>query len=102
MSAGQSKPSFHFLVIFFLIAATFAPNFATAKIAANSVFNILDRKSLIDYSTGKGDKPDINSIKGESTLTRGEFSYPTRPDIKVLNGMEVFAKPVNIGPNCLI
>jgi ATP-binding cassette subfamily B (MDR/TAP) protein 1 len=79
MSAGQT--------------ATFAPNFATAKIAANSVFNILDRNSLIDYSIGKGDKPDLDTIKGETTLTRGEFSYPTRPDVSVLNGMDVFAKP---------
>ena len=38
-------------------ASAFAPNFAKAKLSANRIFFMLDRKPLIDNYSEDGDKP---------------------------------------------
>ena len=38
-------------------AGAFAPNYAKAKIAANSIFFLLDREPLIDTYSEKGEQP---------------------------------------------
>lgn len=77
MSAGQMS--------------AFMPNTAKAKIAAESVFKLIDRTSRIDYSTGTGQKPDRMTVKGDANVEKAVFYYPTRPDIRVLDGLEVSA-----------
>jgi ATP-binding cassette subfamily B (MDR/TAP) protein 1 len=71
----------------------FMPNTAKAKIAAESVFNLIDRTSRIDYSTGLGQKPDRVTVEGRVNVENAVFYYPTRPDTRVLNELNVVAAP---------
>jgi ATP-binding cassette subfamily B (MDR/TAP) protein 1 len=71
----------------------FMPNTAKAKIAAESVFNLIDRTSRIDYSLGSGEKPDRMSVHGKVNVEKAVFYYPTRPDARVLDEMTVTADP---------
>ena len=54
--------------------------------AADKIFEILDRKPLIDSNPATGLKLN-NTLEGNIALKSGEFTYPTRPDIQVLNKM---------------
>ncbi|KAJ3207855.1 Multidrug resistance protein 1 [Clydaea vesicula] len=74
-------------------AANFAPNVAKAKLAAISVFDMVDRTSRIDPTTNIGNKPERSSVQGEASVNSGKFNYPTRPDTKVLQGLDVLANP---------
>ncbi|KAK3108991.1 hypothetical protein FSP39_020354 [Pinctada imbricata] len=58
-----------------------------AKGAARKVFAIIEQKSNINYSSDAGEKP--NSIKGEIKFRNIHFSYPSRPDIKILRGLSL-------------
>lgn len=62
-----------------------APNmvtFSRAATAASELFTLIDRQSEIDPFDEFGDKPD--DITGSIELHSLHFSYPTRPDAKVL------------------
>jgi ABC-type multidrug transport system fused ATPase/permease subunit len=43
-------------------ASSFAPNYAKAKLSANRIFAILDRKPVIDNYSEEGEKP-VSSVK---------------------------------------
>ncbi|CAM8985498.1 unnamed protein product [Rhodiola kirilowii] len=60
----------------------FAPDISKAKIAAASVFAMLDRKSEIDSSDKSG--VIIKYMKGSIEFDHVNFNYPSRPDIQVL------------------
>uniref|UniRef100_A0A8C8K4I4 Bile salt export pump n=1 Tax=Oncorhynchus tshawytscha TaxID=74940 RepID=A0A8C8K4I4_ONCTS len=66
-------------------ASSFTPDYAKAKIAAAQFFKLLDRVPKISMS----------QIDGEKWLEfiNCKFTYPTRPDIQVLNGLLVSVKP---------
>ncbi|CAG8533060.1 15494_t:CDS:2 [Funneliformis mosseae] len=67
---------------------TFAPNTAKAKVAALSIFEILDRESKIDVSDTEGkDRP--TPVTGEARIERAHFNYPARPDIHILKGLDM-------------
>ncbi|CAJ0838550.1 14828_t:CDS:10 [Entrophospora sp. SA101] len=81
-----------FVVIFSAVAvgqmSSFAPNTANAKVAAISIFEIIDRKSKIDATDSEGkDRP--TPVTGESTIKDVHFNYPARPDIKILKGLDM-------------
>ncbi|CAI5448149.1 unnamed protein product [Caenorhabditis angaria] len=59
----------------------------TAQGAASSIFEVLDRTPEIDSSSKSG-KKDMK-IKGDITVENVHFSYPSRPDVKILNGMQL-------------
>uniref|UniRef100_A0A7N0UXW8 Uncharacterized protein n=2 Tax=Kalanchoe fedtschenkoi TaxID=63787 RepID=A0A7N0UXW8_KALFE len=59
-----------------------APDISKAKIAAASVFAMVDRKSLIDASDKTG--VIIKHMKGSVKFDKVNFNYPSRPDIQVL------------------
>ena len=59
--------------------------------AADKIFEILDRKPLIDSNPATGLKLN-NTLEGNITLKSGEFTYPTRPDIQVLNKISLAVK----------
>ncbi|KAK3580603.1 hypothetical protein CHS0354_002702 [Potamilus streckersoni] len=64
------------------------PNLETismALAAATHVFQIIERKSVIDAMEEKGDIPEV--IQGNIEFRNVHFSYPSRPDVQVLNDL---------------
>lgn len=72
-------------------SSSLAPDFAKAKAAAQRIFQLLQKKPLIDIYSQEGEKP--TDIYGEITFQGVEFSYPTRKDAQVLRGLDVCVKP---------
>ena len=62
-----------------------------AKLAAIGIFDILDRASLIDPFSESGEKKQ--KTEGQVDVKDAEFSYPIRPDTKILQGLNVAALP---------
>ena len=62
--------------------------------ASTRVFEIIDKKSLIPNNIGI--IPEFNStdmIIGEIAFNNVKFTYPTRPDVSVLNGFTLSVEP---------
>ena len=53
----------------------------SARGAAQNVYEIIDQKSSIDFSSKEGKKLDI--VQGNITFSNLHFTYPARPDVKV-------------------
>jgi ATP-binding cassette subfamily B protein len=66
------------------------PQFMEAIGASTRVFELLDRVPAVNYDGGK---IPTNGIEGRITLTNVVFHYPSRPKVKVLNGVS-FELPV--------
>ncbi|XP_034032436.1 bile salt export pump-like [Thalassophryne amazonica] len=71
-------------------ASSYTPDYAKAKISAARFFELLDRVPKISVYSDKGDKWD--NFQGNIEFTDCKFTYPTRPDIQVLNGLNVSVK----------
>uniref|UniRef100_A0A7E4VAL1 ABC-type xenobiotic transporter n=1 Tax=Panagrellus redivivus TaxID=6233 RepID=A0A7E4VAL1_PANRE len=70
-----------------------APNLnaiVSAKLAAGEIFSIIDKKPHIDCASKNGRRP--RTIKGDITFEDLHFSYPTRPTVKILNGVSLNVK----------
>ncbi|KAM6421909.1 ATP-dependent translocase ABCB1 [Rhynochetos jubatus] len=61
--------------------------FASARGAAYAVFNIIDNEPQIDSYSETGYKPD--HIKGNLEFQNVHFSYPSRPDVEILKGLNL-------------
>uniref|UniRef100_A0A8C2XTU1 ATP binding cassette subfamily B member 1 n=1 Tax=Cyclopterus lumpus TaxID=8103 RepID=A0A8C2XTU1_CYCLU len=61
--------------------------FSSARGAAHKVYSIIDHKPIIDSYSEAGFKPD--SITGNIEFKNIHFSYPSRPEIKVLNNLSL-------------
>ncbi|NXI44826.1 MDR1 protein, partial [Galbula dea] len=61
--------------------------FASARGAAYAVFNIIDSEPQIDSFSETGYKPDY--IKGNVEFQNVYFSYPSRPEVEVLKGLNL-------------
>ncbi|KAJ4924302.1 hypothetical protein JOQ06_000542 [Pogonophryne albipinna] len=72
-------------------ASSYTPEYAKAKISAARFFQLLDRVPQISVYSDKGDKWD--NFQGNIEFIDCKFTYPTRPDIQVLNGLNVSVKP---------
>uniref|UniRef100_A0A8D3CCV9 ATP-binding cassette, sub-family B (MDR/TAP), member 11a n=1 Tax=Scophthalmus maximus TaxID=52904 RepID=A0A8D3CCV9_SCOMX len=68
-------------------AFTLTPDFAKAKIAAAKFFKLLDRAPKIRL---EGEKWE--NFRGDIDFVNCKFTYPTRPDVQVLNGLVVSVK----------
>ena len=68
-----------------------APNLARSKIAALDLFDVLDKKSTIDPMNKTG--VCIEPFNGSVTARDVHFSYPARPETKILRGLDVDVKP---------
>ncbi|KAK4363734.1 hypothetical protein RND71_018975 [Anisodus tanguticus] len=66
-------------------SSSLAPDSSKAKIAAASIFAILDRKSKIDPSDESG--MTLDTVKGDIELHHVSFKYPTRPDVQILRDL---------------
>ncbi|CAH0703399.1 unnamed protein product [Spodoptera exigua] len=64
--------------------------FAAARGAASSIFQLIDRVPLIDSLQKGGLTP--RRVIGEISLEDVHFSYPSRPEVKVLNGFSIKIK----------
>ncbi|KAK1165701.1 bile salt export pump-like isoform X1 [Acipenser oxyrinchus oxyrinchus] len=72
-------------------ASSYTPDYAKAKISAGRFFQLLDRVPKINVYSDGGEK--WTNFKGDIEFIDSKFTYPTRPDIKVLNGLSVSVKP---------
>ncbi|XP_054646389.1 bile salt export pump-like [Dunckerocampus dactyliophorus] len=72
-------------------ASSYTPDYAKAKISAARFFQLLDRVPQISVYSNNGDKWD--NFQGNIEFIDCKFTYPTRPDIQVLNGLNVAVKP---------
>lgn len=73
---GQSAPYFQI--------------FAQAKGAAGRIFTVIDNKPIINASKGHGTRP--KNISGNISFRDVHFEYPSRPDVKVLQGLNLDIK----------
>lgn len=69
----------------------FAPNFASAKLAAGRLFSLLDRKPLIQSHSSSLSK--FQPGPGAIAYDKVHFFYPTRPEVTVLRGLVLDIKP---------
>ena len=68
-------------------SSSFAPDSNKARIAAASIFAIIDRKSKIDPSDESGVK--LDNVKGEIELRHVSFTYPSRPDTPIFRDLSL-------------
>lgn len=93
-------------------SSAFAPDFGEAQLSARRIIKLFDKQSLIDPSDTRFVPPRLPSrtsfltevielfsgerpsqCKGQVTIKGVEFTYPTRPDIKILKGLTVSVEP---------
>ncbi|XP_066503109.1 bile salt export pump-like [Hoplias malabaricus] len=98
-----SHEGLHFSLVFRVISAivtsgtalgrasSYTPDYAKAKISAARFFQLLDRVPKISVYSDKGDK--WVNFKGDVEFIDCKFTYPSRPDIQVLNGLSVSVRP---------
>ncbi|XP_059173798.1 ATP-dependent translocase ABCB1-like isoform X1 [Physella acuta] len=72
-------------------AAPSLQSLATARGAAYIIFQIIDLKSAIDSSSKEG--KTLANMHGTICFKNIHFSYPSRPSVKILNGLNLEAKP---------
>ena len=72
-------------------SSAFAPDFGEAKLSAKRMFKLFEQDSQIDPTDGGGAQPD--RCTGKVRIDSVHFTYPTRPDVKVLKGLSVEVKP---------
>jgi ABC-type multidrug transport system fused ATPase/permease subunit len=72
-------------------AASLMPDYAKAKAASASIFELLDRKSAINNWEAEGGEK-MDQYDSNIELTAIEFTYPSRPAAKILNNLELTIK----------
>ncbi|KAG7464134.1 hypothetical protein MATL_G00183980 [Megalops atlanticus] len=72
-------------------ASSYTPDYAKAKISAARFFQLLDRVPKISTYSDDGEK--WSNFKGDLEFIDCKFTYPTRPDMQVLNGLSVSVRP---------
>ncbi|XP_025960915.1 ATP-binding cassette sub-family B member 5 [Dromaius novaehollandiae] len=68
-------------------SASLAPDYGKAKISAQRIFQLLDRKPLIDSYNEEGEK--LSNFEGNIEFRNIHFVYPSRPEVQVLQGLSV-------------
>ncbi|RCN51734.1 ABC transporter, ATP-binding protein [Ancylostoma caninum] len=71
-------------------ASAYFPEYIKATFAAGLIFNMLQEEPRIDGMTTSGKKPKLS---GSVTLNNVYFKYPERPDVPILQGLDVSVKP---------
>ncbi|XP_051872371.1 ATP-binding cassette, sub-family B (MDR/TAP), member 4 [Pristis pectinata] len=61
--------------------------FASARGAAHVIYHIMDQEPLIDSYSESGHK--LSQIKGDVEFSNVHFKYPSRPDVKILKGLNL-------------
>uniref|UniRef100_A0A8D2HC34 ATP binding cassette subfamily B member 11 n=1 Tax=Urocitellus parryii TaxID=9999 RepID=A0A8D2HC34_UROPR len=98
-----SNEGLHFRFVFRVISAvvlsataigrtfSYTPSYAKAKISAARFFQLLDRRPPISTYSTAGEKWD--NFQGKIDFVDCKFTYPSRPDKQVLNGLSVSVNP---------
>lgn len=76
--------------------STLAPDTKKAKLAAASIFSLIDGKSQID-SSNESAGTTIENVKGEIQLRRVSFKYPLRPDIQIFRDLSLTIHSGKVG-----
>ncbi|KIM26102.1 hypothetical protein M408DRAFT_25738, partial [Serendipita vermifera MAFF 305830] len=63
---------------------------SNARGAAGKLFETIDRIPPIDSASPDGLKPDVNTVKGEITFHDVRFNYPSRPEVPILRGIDLY------------
>ncbi|CAD6186832.1 unnamed protein product [Caenorhabditis auriculariae] len=71
-------------------ASAYFPEYIKATFAAGLIFKMLEDEPLIDGMSDNGQKP---AISGEVKLNAVYFKYPERPDVPILQGLDVHVRP---------
>ncbi|CAI5662357.1 unnamed protein product [Oreochromis niloticus] len=69
---------------------SFAPNYAKAKLSAAHIMMLLNKEPAIDNLSKDGDCPD--QFDGNVTFEKVKFNYPSRPDVPILQGLNLSVK----------
>ncbi|XP_005393324.1 PREDICTED: bile salt export pump [Chinchilla lanigera] len=72
-------------------AFSYTPSYAKAKVSAARFFQLLDRRPPISVYSNEGEKWD--NFQGKIDFVDCKFTYPSRPDMRVLNGLSVSVNP---------
>ncbi|KAM6338499.1 ATP-dependent translocase ABCB1 [Podargus strigoides] len=67
--------------------SSFAPDYAKAKVSAAHMFLLFERVPSIDSYSEEGEKPE--TFGGSITLKDVAFNYPNRPEVKILQGLNL-------------
>lgn len=75
-------------------SAIFTSDYQKAKIAAGNIFRLVDRQPQIKNAnnTLEESPPYGRTSQGTVTLRGVHFSYPTRPEAKILQGLSLKAE----------
>ncbi|KYO26614.1 hypothetical protein Y1Q_0019105 [Alligator mississippiensis] len=68
-------------------SSSFTPDYAKARMSAAHMFMLFERVPLIDSYSEEGLKPEI--FGGNIMFKEVMFKYPTRPEVKVLQGLNI-------------
>jgi ABC-type multidrug transport system fused ATPase/permease subunit len=68
------------------------PDTQTAKIAASNILQLLEENPLINATNGRGLDPKTDEKNIKIKLSKVFFSYPSRPGISVLPGLDLNIK----------
>ncbi|KAG1703631.1 Multidrug resistance protein 1 [Nymphon striatum] len=71
-------------------AAPYLEVFSVAKAAAVDIFEVIEREPEIDSSSSSG--IFLDEMDGKISFKNVHFSYPSRPDVKILNGLNLEIK----------
>ncbi|XP_033762430.1 ATP-dependent translocase ABCB1-like isoform X2 [Pecten maximus] len=72
-------------------ASAFAPDASKAGVSAAAIFKLLDQEPKINWESDVGQKPA--KFSSAVSFRNTKFHYPTRPDIKVLQGLNLNVAP---------
>ncbi|OVA18006.1 ABC transporter [Macleaya cordata] len=65
--------------------------FAKAKVAAAKIFRVINHQPSIDRRTESG--LELDSVTGHIELKNLDFSYPSRPDVRILSNLSLNVQP---------
>ncbi|CAN7985073.1 unnamed protein product, partial [Ixodes pacificus] len=66
------------------------PDYLRARLSAGLVFSLLEAETEIDGYSDGGVRPEV---KGHVVLKAVQFSYPSRPELPVLQGLDLELNP---------
>lgn len=72
-------------------ASPYLESFQTGRIAARSIYDVIERRSLIDSAAETGSALGAN-FHTNIDLRNVHFAYPTRSDVSILNGLHLSIK----------
>jgi len=61
--------------------------FAKAKVAASKIFKVIDHNPSVDRNNESGN--EVDSVTGQIELKNVDFTYPSRPDVKILKSFSL-------------